>query len=165
MKNYLFLACFVIFLSGCKESKENNSATDEMAGVYEEFGEDFNPAAILSAKDMEEKYASLKPGDTVEVVFKAAVNSVCKMKGCWMVLDLPGDKDPMVQFKDYAFFVPKDIEGREAVVNGKAYIEQVSVEDQKHFAKDAGKTEEEIAAIAEPENRLAFMADGVKLKE
>lgn len=81
-----------------------------------------------------------------------------------MILDLPQEEDVMVKFKDYGFFVPKDIEEKEVVVSGKAYITEVSVEEQQHYAEDEGKTEKEIAAITQPERTLSFLADGVQIK-
>ena len=68
-----------------------------------------------------------------------------------------------VQFKDYGFFMPKDIAGREVVIEGQAYTEETSVADLKHFAEDAGKSEEEIAAITSPVVEKKFMASGVVL--
>ena len=114
---------------------------------------------------MEERFKNLKPGDTIEVSFKTKVNSVCKNKGCWMTLDLPQEEDVMVKFKDYGFFVPKDIEEKEVVVNGKAYVTEVSVDEQRHYAEDKGQSADEIAAITQPKRTLSFLADGVLIKE
>ena len=61
--------------------------------------------------------------------------------------------------------MPKDITGQEIIVNGKAYVEEMSVEDQRHFAEDGGKSAEEIAAITAPKRTLAFEADGVLIPE
>lgn len=82
-----------------------------------------------------------------------------------MTLNLPKDEDVMVKFRDYDFFVPKDIEEKEVVVSGKAYVTQVSVEEQQHLAEDNGKTEKEIAQITQPKRTLSFLADGVQIKK
>ncbi len=82
-----------------------------------------------------------------------------------MNLEIPGDEDVSVKFKDYGFFVPKDIEGKEVVVEGKAFLKEVSVEDQKHFAQDAGKSKEDIDKITQPKQELSFLAEGVLLKK
>ncbi|MEL6969642.1 MAG: DUF4920 domain-containing protein, partial [Bacteroidota bacterium] len=50
-------------------------------------------------------------------------------------------------------------------MNGKAFYQTTSVDDLRHYAEDAGKSEEEIAAITEPKRELAFLADGVILLE
>ncbi len=76
-----------------------------------------------------------------------------------------GEDEAMVRFKDYGFFMPKDISGKEIIAEGKAYVEEMSVEDQRHYAEDGGATPEEIAAITEPKRTLAFEAHGVLIPE
>lgn len=89
------------------------------------------------------------------------VESVCQNKGCWMKLDAGNGETMRVSFKDYGFFVPKDLAGKTVVVEGVAEVKAISVEDQRHFAEDAGKSKEEIEAITEPKEELVFVADGV----
>ncbi len=72
--------------------------------------------------------------------------------------DLP---EMRVTFKDYAFFMPKDLAGKRVVVDGIAYISETSVEELRHYAEDAGKAPDEIAGITEPLRELAFEAAGV----
>ena len=67
----------------------------------------------------------------------------------------------MVKFKDYKFFMPKDIVGKEVVLDGEASIKEVPVKQLQHYAKDAGKSEEEIKKIKEPKKELQFVAKGV----
>ncbi len=165
MKNRLAILAFSILIFGCKNKASEQPAETDLASHYESFGAKVHPDNFKNTEDMETTYANLKKGDTVDAKFEATVNSVCKMKGCWMVLDFPGEDDPMVKFKDYGFFVPKDIEGKKVIVSGKAYLAETSVEDQKHFAEDAGKSEEEIAAITNVETSPAFLADGVLIEK
>lgn len=131
---------------------------------YSSYGEKISPEKPFDPLAAKSQFDSLKVGDTLDIKFSTRVKDVCKMKGCWMILDLPGE-EVRVTFKDYGFFVPKDIEDREVIVAGKAYLEEISVEDQKHYAGDAGKTEEEIALINEPVLTRSFLAHGVLLKE
>lgn len=91
------------------------------------------------------------------------VVSVCQNKGCWMKLDAGNGQTMMVTFKDYGFFVPKDITGETVVIEGVAEMKTVSVEEQQHYAKDAGKTQAEIDAITQPKTELSFVAEGVAL--
>ena len=107
----------------------------------------------------------MKTGDTVNSKMIAKVEEVCQSKGCWMKLNLEDGKQVMVKFKDYGFFMPKDIAGKEVVINGIAFVDEMSVDDQRHYAKDAGKSAEEIAAITEPKKTYSFEADGVLLKQ
>lgn len=92
------------------------------------------------------------------------VTSVCQAKGCWMTLDAGNGQTMMVTFKDYAFFVPKDITGSKVVIEGKAEIRNVSIDEQKHLAADAGKSQAEIDAITTTKEELRFVADGVLIK-
>lgn len=82
-----------------------------------------------------------------------------------MKLDLKEGREVMVRFKDYGFFVPEDIIGKEVILQGNAFVDQISVEDQQHFAMDAGKNEIEIAAITQPKNTYTFLASGVLTKK
>jgi hypothetical protein len=82
-----------------------------------------------------------------------------------MKLDLGNEKESMVKFKDYGFFMPLDSDHREVIVQGRAYVTKIPVEEQQHYAKDAGKSEEEIAKITEPKFTYAFEADGVLMKK
>jgi hypothetical protein len=81
-----------------------------------------------------------------------------------MNLDLDGEKDLMVRFKDYGFFMPLDAKG-EVIINGYATISETSVEELRHYAEDAGASEQEIEAIVEPELTYSFEADGVLLAQ
>ncbi len=164
----LILSVFTLF--SCKNKDTENLKKEEtkevsMEMAYQSYGDEITADKSLSSAEMEARYQALKIGDTVEVNFKTDVNEVCKEKGCWMKLDLPGEEDVMVKFKDYGFFVPKDIDQKRVVVHGKAYVTEVSVEEQQHYAKDSGKTEEEIAAINQPKRTLSLEANGVLIKE
>ena len=95
------------------------------------------------------------------IQIKGEIKSTCKMKGCWMELDV-AEKTIFVRFKDYGFFVPKEgAEGKLAVVNGKLSIDTLSVAQLKHYAEDAGKSKEEILLIDKEEITMSFLAEGV----
>ena len=169
----LFMALAVI---ACKENKNEEAAMSEEEVVVEKeatdtdmafasFGEKINDTEVLTSEEMFKKFQGMKPGDTVDVKFKAKVNSVCQKKGCWMRLKVGENDEAFVKFKDYGFFMPKDIADQEAIVAGKAYVEETSVEDLKHFAQDAGKSEEEIAAITETDLTYTVISHGVLLPE
>ena len=103
--------------------------------------------------------------DSAQVKLVGTATAVCQAKGCWMTLPTADGKQMRVRFKDYAFFVPKDLSGHPVVVSGWAHRTIVTKADLQHYAKDAGKTEKEIAAITADEQQLTFMADGVLVKE
>jgi hypothetical protein len=115
------------------------------------------PATELAAKMGDKTAMPVKVEGTVE--------SVCKMKGCWMKVNTGDGQTMRVMFKDYAFFVPKDIEGKTVVLEGVAETTTTSVAKLRHYAEDGGKSKEEIEKITEPEKAITFMADGVIVKK
>ncbi|MEZ0607141.1 DUF4920 domain-containing protein [Fibrella sp. WM1] len=115
------------------------------------------PAAQLASNLGNKSEAKAKVEGTVE--------SVCQMKGCWMKLKTTDGQTMRVTFKDYGFFVPKDISGKTVVVEGVAKQTTTPVSELRHYAEDAGKSKEEIAKITEPEKAITFVADGVIVKK
>jgi len=154
-------ACFSIF------GIDNLSAQNKLdeADIYKSFGKEIEPDNAITPSFIASRYETMKVGDSINSKITAKVLSVCQAKGCWMTLNLDSGSEVMVKFKDYGFFMPKDIAGKEVIVNGKAYINEVSVDELRHYAEDAGKTAEEIAAINEPKKTYSFEADGVLLKQ
>lgn len=167
MKKLFVLTILGLALVACKSevSKEDaNIAVEEVSKGFKSFGAPVEVAEVMTPDALAAKAKELKLGDTIAVKFSSKVNAVCQKKGCWMKVDLNGEES-MVRFKDYGFFVPKDISGQEAIIEGIAFIEEVSVEDLKHYAEDDGKSPEEIAAITEPKQTLAILSSGVLLPE
>ncbi|WP_212744842.1 DUF4920 domain-containing protein [Hymenobacter jeollabukensis] len=116
------------------------------------------------AQPMSALPAVLGQQDSAKVKLIGEATDVCQAKGCWMTLQTADGKPMRVRFKDYAFFVPKDSKGKTVVIDGWAHREEISVADQQHYAKDAGKSDKEVAAITKPQQQLTFMADGVLIK-
>ena len=72
----------------------------------------------------------------------------------------------MVRFKDYGFFVPKSgVNQKNTVINGAASMDTVSVQMLRHYAEDAGKPQEIIERITEPETVIHFIAEGVLIEK
>lgn len=94
---------------------------------------------------------------------KGTILEACQVKGCWMTMKVADDRSMRITFKDYGFFVPMDCSGKTAVVQGNLNLETIDIATLKHLAEDAGKSEQEIAAITEPQSELVFVADGVLL--
>lgn len=167
MKKLIFMFTVLLLMVSCNNSKKNGTAsveTETQEATYQSFGDKIDDKGTLTKAEIQEKYKSLKSGDTLAVKFKSEVKEVCQSKGCWMRMDM-GEEEAMVKFKDYGFFMPKDIAGQEVIVEGVAFVEEVSVEEQRHYAEDAGKTPEEIAKITEPKRTLSFTSNGVLIPE
>lgn len=170
MKKFLVLSfLFAIGLTSCKSEKTNNEEVKEevmkeVAEDYQSFGDKITAENTLTSEEMLSKFENLQVGDTINVKFESTIAEVCSKKGCWMKLPLNNEKETMVKFKDYGFFMPLDSKGKVVIVEGKAFVQITPVDELKHYAEDAGKTAEEIALITEPKKEMAFEANGALIK-
>ncbi|MDW7695971.1 DUF4920 domain-containing protein [Flammeovirgaceae bacterium SG7u.111] len=172
IRKYVIMGLALATFAACSPKEEHNEeeAVAETVDVEEEvavadstkFGVEVAPEAAITLASLDEKIATATALEDVTVTGK--VTEVCQQKGCWMKLEKADGSEMRVKFKDYALFMPKDLAGKEVVIHGVASMDTVAVDVLKHYAEDAGKTEEEIAAITEPELALAFEADGVLIK-
>jgi hypothetical protein len=168
MKNTFSLfvvGVFFLMLTACGSSQEATTTeasapAEEVAGT---FGAKFTPEKVEPASSLLTSYSESQLTDTLQTTLQGKVNEVCQAKGCWMTIATGNGEEMMVKFKDYGFFMPKDISGREVVMHGMAYYQITPVDELRHYAEDAGKSAEEIAEITEPKKELRFLADGVKL--
>ncbi len=117
-----------------------------------------SPDGALSAAMLPAKLGA--SDSLVNMKIEGTIKACCQNKGCWLTMDLAEGKEMRVRFRDYAFFVPKNSTGNKVVLEGTAYREMISVEDQRHYAADDGQSEAEIAKITEPKEEITFMADG-----
>ncbi|MBK8701287.1 MAG: DUF4920 domain-containing protein [Saprospiraceae bacterium] len=128
------------------------------------FGEDFKVKNVLTYDDL---LTRLSSGKEMEVQVEGLVDGVCQAKGCWMNIvsaQNPTAQKMFVKFHNYGFFMPKDLSGKNVIMKGKAYVEETSVDELRHYAEDEGKSAAEIAKITKPVKELKFMATGVKIK-
>ncbi|WP_341217170.1 DUF4920 domain-containing protein [uncultured Wocania sp.] len=167
MKSITLIIICVFMLNSCKnkDEKPQEKLVEVEKIEYTSFGNTIIADDAIEAASMASHYKTMNIGDSINSKITATVNKVCQAKGCWMTLNLGNDEEVMVKFKDYAIFMPKDIAGKEVIINGKAFVKEVSVDEQRHYAEDGGKTAEEIASITEPKRTYSFEADGVLLKQ
>ena len=142
-----------------KEGEKMAAIMQEETEVYKR-GEEVNASEAITLSDLA---SQLKEQDSAVVTVKGEISEVCSKKGCWMTLPMGDGEDLFVKFKDYEFFVPLDCSGKTTTIKGIAKKEVQSVEEQKHYAEDAGQSEEEIAKITEPKTTYSFMASGVEV--
>jgi len=159
-----FCAVALLFFTACKEVKTAEKEAVKAPTAYQSFGDVITDENVLSSEAVLAQMKILQVGDTLPVKFTATIKEVCTSKGCWMKLPLNEAEETMVRFKDYGFFMPLDSEGKEVIVEGIAFVKQTSVAELQHYAKDAGKSTQEIANIKVPETTFAFEANGVLLK-
>lgn len=97
------------------------------------------------------------------VAIKGKVTDVCDKKGCWLTIQTEDNSQFFVKMKDYAFFVPTALKGKNVVLEGNAERKVISVDEQKHYAEDAKKPQSEIDAITQPKEEVRFLASGIKV--
>lgn len=136
-------------------SKDQTHAKPNPDGSY---GKSFTiPKTFATWKEIEEGMAKYQGYNTI---IKGTCESICQSKGCWLKVKTDEGQEYFVKFRNYGFFLPRDIAGKTVVLNGTAFYETTSVEELRHYAEDAGKSKEEIEAITEPKKQLRFEADG-----
>ncbi|WMN11598.1 DUF4920 domain-containing protein [Marivirga salinae] len=168
-KILLSFVVLAVVVAACnqKESSEKNdevkkTEVDEEEKEDEFLGESFDVEEEIKLINL---VSEMENSDSLIAVVEVKVTEVCQAKGCWMKVDLPNGESMRVTFKDYGFFMPKDLAGKSVRMSGVAKKEETDVETLKHFAEDGGKSDEEIAQIKEPKMDYKFIASGVKLMD
>ncbi|QJX48497.1 DUF4920 domain-containing protein [Hymenobacter taeanensis] len=162
-RNLLAAAVVLLHLGACQSAPEtaaiqgsSPAATPTLTGKT--YGEAISASGAQPIATLQQVLGSR---DSAQVKLVGTADAVCQAKGCWLTMKTPDGQPMRVRFKDYAFFVPKDIAGKTVIINGWAHRETVPVSDLQHYAQDAGKSTQEVAAITEPEQQYTFEADGV----
>lgn len=164
MKKLLFISAVSVFvLSSCGNNKEEAKTETAMIDTtLQYFGDSITQEGAIAADQLATQMAGK---DSLAVKLTGTINEVCQKKGCWMTMNIGGDKTMQVRFKDYGFFMPKDASGKTVFIEGVAFTDTTSVAELKHYAEDGGKSKEEIEKITEPEISVSFEANGVILKK
>jgi len=152
MKKHFLFAVAILFTMGAIAQPPKGPATAGMT-----FGEKTTAKNAVDINDIEKKVTTEEP-TTIKI--KGKVTDVCTMEGCWLKMETANGK-MMIKMKDHAFLVPVDINGKEIVVDGVASMKLTSVKELQHYAEDAGKSKEEIAAITEPKKEIVVNAKGI----
>lgn len=124
------------------------------------FGTHVSEEGAVSADLLAENLT--QAGQTKEVKVTGKVTEVCKAEGCWIRVETKTGS-MLVKMKDHAFLVPVALEGKTIVADGVATFKETSVEQLRHFAEDAGKSQKEIDQIKEPKKEVVFQATGIKV--
>ncbi len=156
----------VALVSACKNSTSNTEDKTVVEVVeatpdYQYYGDTISPENAIPVSEI---LANMKGKDSIAIKVTGVVNESCKKKGCWMKMDLGNGEEMRVSFKDYEFFVPKNLEGETAIMEGYVKVDTTDVAMLKHLAMDAEKSQEEIDAITEPEIGINYVATGVIIK-
>lgn len=158
-KKVLSIFAGLSLLVACTSSNEIKETVEIKAfGPHE-----VDDSKAISTQEMLRQFKA-ENGDQ-EFTFEGKITEVCSNAGCWVNIDRGNGETFMVRFKDH-FTIPLNTKiGSTAYLHGLAYMDTVQVEDLKHFAEDAGKSEAEIEKITRPEFSLNFEADGIMFKQ
>lgn len=94
---------------------------------------------------------------------RGEVSQVCQKKGCWMELRAGGQAKSgvRVKFKDYAFFVPKDSAGSQALIEGELKVEELEAAMAAHLEGEGATIPRNAAGVA---IEVALVASAVELR-
>ena len=106
------------------------------------------------------------------VLIRGTIESVCQARGCWVRLMPAGEKAAsLTPGMDNAFIelvcdqagqlVPKDSAGAVALVRGEVTVEETDEATARHYAQDAGASEDEVAKIVGPQKTVRVSSPGV----
>ena len=97
------------------------------------------------------------------------VVSVCVKKGCWLRMAPAGGSESESVFVKFTCpidgrLIPLEAVGKPVEVDGVVVVETVSEAEARHYAEDAGKSPEEIAAIVGEQQRVRIAASAAKIR-
>lgn len=158
----LFISFSSLLFSQEAVEKAAPPAGNALIGDY--YGLDVSNGSVNKAVSVEKLEKELKLKNKIEnVAVKGEVTDVCSKRGCWLSLKAGDGSVFFVKMKDYAFFVPTALKGKNVVLEGVAERKVTSVEELKHYAKDAKKSKDKIDAIKAPKEEIRFLANGIKV--
>lgn len=158
MKKILPILFVAAFLAACNSQPTTELRAPEYVKGTAVYGDSIQDINVI---DLTAISTAMQDRSKMDMKVRGIVNEVCKKKGCWMIMKLNNGDDMRVTFKDYKIFVPKDLAGKEVILEGFAFTDTTSVEDQRHYARDGGRSAAEIAKITTPKKELSFEAKGV----
>ena len=139
-------------------------ASEKPVSQSQIYGAPFTQERIIPLKTV---LSQPKDYSAIEFLTEGVVSQVCVKKGCWLEVRAENqteDQKMRVTFKDYGFFVPKEILNKPVRLQGRLVEKTLSVKEQKHFLKDAKASDAEIAAVTEPKAVLELIATSVQEK-
>ena len=145
----LFLSLLPFFLVFSAEAKQAKSS----------FGAQISTKKSL---DLETVIANYKDYKGKKVVVSGKVKKVCEKKGCWMSVE-SGKAQVRTLFKDYGFFVPKEIMGKVVKLEGQLVQKTLKPAEVRHFMKDEGQPASAVKKIKKSKTVFQFVAEGVQI--
>lgn len=91
---------------------------------------DAPPLALASLLDDPERYA----GQVVRT--EGEISAVCQRMGCWMELRDERQRAVRVPMAGHAFFLPRDVAGRRALVEGPLRVRPLGAAEREHLESE-----------------------------
>lgn len=160
---YFSLALLILVLISCGQTPQKPAKTETVTTSSSgNFGNEFSAGNAIPAVQVAGIFTS---SDTAAITISGKIAASCKHTGCWMDLDMGNDETIHVTFRDESFTIPLDASGKNAIAEGIAIREKIPVETLRNYAREDGKSDEEVAAITQPVYAYEFIADGVLIEE
>jgi hypothetical protein len=107
-----------------------------------------------------------KMGDStvLQTKIKGEVVEICPDKTCILQLDMGDGTCMNVKMNNAQITLPKDLNGKTAIVEGRVYVDTTNVKMIPGYVRDSGSTEAETEVTKDPELSLAFDATGLIIK-
>ena len=150
-KHILFLTAAALFFAcgGDSTSTETNET---------KFGQSIDTTSALTA---DQAVALLDSASSASCTVMGKVSDVCQAEGCWLKIERADGSGLLVLMKEHSFSVPKSISGKSVFVGGIITRDTTSVATLQEYAKEDGKTADEIAAITQPEIKPVIEPTGI----
>ncbi len=175
MKSRLMLAVIVAMLAACGNREERQAPIENAGETHAAAEPEAAPEQARTTSDGTRVFgADVDPSRTVTplstllaspqqyagqvVKTEGTISAVCQRMGCWMELrDGEGGPTVTVPMAGHSFFLPRDVSGKHATVEGRVRVETMDEATQDHLREEGAS-----AAVAQ-----AFQIDatGVVVSE
>jgi hypothetical protein len=122
------------------------------------FGAAFTDAKKVALADV---LADVDKFAESSIKIEGTIKDVCQQKGCWLVVT-DGKREMRVSFKDYGFFVPKDVKDRKVVLEGLVSKKTITEGAAQHYASESTDSVDP-STIQGPQQIVAMVATGVEI--
>jgi hypothetical protein len=160
ISNYILIAAFLPLIS----CSRNPVVEQKQPAAYGEpiyFGKHITEDSAIDCNELKDRMGS---SIVYPAKIKGEVIGTCQDKSCMLQIDLGDGTSMNVKMNNSQVEVPKDINGKTAIIEGKAYIDTSSVKINRGYDSISGRSIAETEATKNPEVSLAFDATGLIIK-